>query len=187
MGVFDVVDGVGKEAPDRQDPLDCHQQGTQRPSPVDGADHGEHDAPTPRLDMVKAVLNHASASKGGFGRVMTSSWLWSTYAGPTSTPTPRPDNYDARTRARKCGKLKRCLYGTRQAARTWLWELEVGIKEADLKIGEMSKCTFRSLCGRLCVRAEEASQRVGDPESEGPVGQGGDSAGARPEAHGGGH
>ena len=29
---------------------------------VDGLDHGEYYAPTPGLDMVKAVLNHASAS-----------------------------------------------------------------------------------------------------------------------------
>ena len=60
-----------------------------------------------------------------------------------------PDYYDAGTWARKCGKLKRCLYRTRQAARTWQRELDAGVMEADLKIGEMSKCTFRSGCGKL--------------------------------------
>ena len=40
-------------------------------------------------------------------------------------------------------------FGTRQAASAWHRELEAGVKEADLKICEMYKCTFRTGCGKL--------------------------------------
>ena len=65
------------------------------------------------------------------------------------TYTGLPDNHDAGNRVRKYGKLKRCLYGTRWAPGRGSGELQAGIKEADLKIGEMSKCTFRSGCGKF--------------------------------------
>ena len=83
-----------------------------------GPDHGEHYALTPGPDMVKAVLNHASASKGGFGKgadvIVAVVDIRRVY-----THFELPDYCDARTRARKCGKLKWCLYGTGQAARAW--------------------------------------------------------------------
>ena len=46
-------------------------------------------------------------------------------------------------------RLGRCLYGTRQAARSWQREIEKGIKAAGMVIGEMSKCSFKSPCGKL--------------------------------------
>ena len=64
-------------------------------------------------------------------------------------------NYDARTRARKCGKLKRCLYGTRQAARTWQRELEVGIKDANLKMEEFGLGASKPVDALVCTTARE--------------------------------
>ena len=59
-----------------------------------------------------------------------------------------PDYFDARTRrgsmASSSGAcMKRASLPGRQR------ELEASIEEADLKIGETSKCTFRSGCGKL--------------------------------------
>ena len=123
---------------------------------MDGPDHGEHYAPTPGLDMVKAVLSHAASSRGKFGKdddvivVVVDIRRAYFYAKPAvDTFVELPDYYDAAIRARKCGKLKRCLYGTRPAARSWQRELEDGLKEAGMKIGVMSKCAFRSECGRV--------------------------------------
>ena len=94
----------------------------------------------------------------GLGKDDDDTKLWSTKRRAYNDAKPAddtyielPDSYDAGTRVWKSGKLKRCLYGTRQAARAWQRELEADIKEADLKIGEMSKCTFRSGCCKLVV------------------------------------
>ena len=43
----------------------------------------------------------------------------------------------------------RCLYGTRQAARPWQLETERGIEAAGMVMGKMSKCSFKSSCGKL--------------------------------------
>ena len=59
------------------------------------------------------------------------------------------DYFDIDTRTRCCGRLRRCLYGTRQAARSWQREIQKGIKAAGMVIGEMSKCSFKSPCGKL--------------------------------------
>ena len=59
------------------------------------------------------------------------------------------DYFDIDTRTRCCGRLRRCLYGTRQAARSWQREMEKGIKAAGMEKGEMSKCSFKSPCGKL--------------------------------------
>ena len=59
------------------------------------------------------------------------------------------DYFDIDTQTRCCGKLRRCLYGTRQAARSWLHEIEEGINAAGMVTGEMSKCSFKSPCGKL--------------------------------------
>ena len=72
---------------------------------MDGPDHGVHYAPTPGLDMVKAVPSHAAASKGGFG---------------TTTP----------------GFGRGSVASSRGACVE-----RAGVKEADSKIGKMSKCT----------------------------------------------
>ena len=60
-----------------------------------------------------------------------------------------PDNYDIDTRTGCCGRLRRCLYGTRQAARSWQRETVEGIKVAGMVIGKMSKCSVKSPCGKL--------------------------------------
>ena len=104
-----------------------------------GPDHGEHYAPTPGLDMVKAVLCHAASSRGSGQSRKDDDVIVAVvdirrayfYAKPAEdTFVELPDYYDAGFRARKCGKLKRCLYGTRPAARSWQRELEAGVKEA---------------------------------------------------------
>ena len=41
------------------------------------------------------------------------------------------------------------MYGIRQAARSWHRERERGIKAAGLVMGQMSKFSFRSPCGKL--------------------------------------
>ena len=54
-----------------------------------------------------------------------------------------PDYFDIDTRTRCCGRLRRCLYGTRQAARSWQREIEKGITAAGMVIGEMSEMFFQ--------------------------------------------
>ena len=72
------------------------------------------------------------------------------YAKPAvDTFVELPDYFDAATRRTSCGRLLRCLYGTRPAARAWQRELEHGIEKANLKVGKMSKCAFTSECGTL--------------------------------------
>ena len=51
--------------------------------------------------------------------------------------------------SRCCGRLRRCLYGTRQAARSWQFEIEKGIKVAGIVMVKMSKFSFTSPCGKL--------------------------------------
>ena len=60
-----------------------------------------------------------------------------------------PDYYDLDTWTRCCGRLRRCWYGTRQAARSWQREKERGIKTAGIVMGKMSKCSLKSPCGKL--------------------------------------
>ena len=55
-----------------------------------------------------------------------------------------PDYFDIDTRTTCWGSLRRCLYGTRQAARSWQREIEKGIKAAGMVVGKMSKGSFKS-------------------------------------------
>ena len=59
------------------------------------------------------------------------------------------DYYDLHTRTRCCMRLRRCLFGTRQAARSWQREIEKGIKAAVMVMGKLSKCSVKSPCGKL--------------------------------------
>ena len=108
---------------------------------MDGRDHSEHNAPTPGLDMVKAVLNHASAFKGGFGKgddvivAVVDTCRAYFYSNPRTTPT-----LSCQTTSTP-GSVASSSGACMERARAWQRELE---KEADLKIGEMSKCTFPS-------------------------------------------
>ena len=118
---------------------------------MDGPDC-EHYAPTPGLDLVKGVLSHAAAAGKSKDHVVAVVDVRRAYF--YAEPLPKtfvelPDYFDIDTRTRCCGKLRRCLYGTRQAARSWQREIEKGIKAAGMVIGEMSKCSFKSLCGKL--------------------------------------
>ena len=54
------------------------------------------------------------------------------------------DCCDLETRTRCCGRLRRCLYGTRQAARSWQREIEKRSKAAGIVLGRMSKWSFKS-------------------------------------------
>ena len=70
------------------------------------------------------------------------------------TPLPKtfvelPNYYGLDTRTRCCGRLRRCLCGTRQAARSWQREIETGIKAAGMVMGKMSKCPLKSPCEKL--------------------------------------
>ena len=122
---------------------------------IDRLGHGEHYAPTPGLDMAKAVVNPAASArkKDGAGDVVLAAvdicWAYSYAKAAEDTYIEVPDHFDPVTRARKVGKLKRCLYGTRQAARASQRELEAGVSEVGMKVGDMSKCVFRSNCGAL--------------------------------------
>ena len=58
----------------------------------------------------------------------------------TFVELPNYNNIDTQTRC--CGRLQRCLYGARQAAR--LWQREIGIKAAGKVMGKMSTCSFKS-------------------------------------------
>ena len=118
----------------------------------DGADC-EHYAPTPGLDLVKGVLTHAAAAEKSKDHVVAVVDVRRAYF--FAQPLPKtfvelPDYFDIDTGTRCCGRLRRCLYGTRQAARSLQREIEEkGIKAAGMVIGGMSKCSFKSPCGKL--------------------------------------
>ena len=118
---------------------------------MDGPDC-EHYAPTLGLDLVEGVLSHAAAAGKSKDHVVAVVDVRRAYF--YAEPLPKtffelPDYFDIDTRTRCCGKLRRCLYGTRQAARSWQREIEKGIKAAGMVMGEMSKCSFKSPCGKL--------------------------------------
>ena len=94
---------------------------------------------------------------GASGRVTTSSQLCSTYAGPTSTSNPRTtpplscpitatSGLERGSVASSSGAcMERARLPGRGCGRSW----RAGIKLADLKIGEMSECTFHWGCWKL--------------------------------------
>ena len=107
---------------------------------MDGPDC-EHYAPTPGLDLAAA----AGKSNDHVVAVVDVRRAYF-YAEPLpKTFVELPDYFDIDTRTRCCGRLRRCLYGTRQAARSWQREIEKSIKAA----GILSKCSFKSPCGKL--------------------------------------
>ena len=110
---------------------------------MDGPDC-EHCAPTPGLDLVKGVLSkdHVVAVVDVRRAYFYAELLPKTFV-------ELPDYFDMDTRTRCCGRLRRCLFGTRQAARSWQREMDQGIKAAGMVIGEMLKCSFKSPCGKL--------------------------------------
>ena len=118
---------------------------------MDGPDC-EHYAPTPGLELVKGVLSHAAAAGRNKDHVVAVVDVRRAYfyAEPLAkTFVELPDYYDLDTQTRCCGRLRRCLYGTRQAARSWQREMETGNKAAGIVMGKMSKCSFKSLRGKL--------------------------------------
>ena len=118
---------------------------------MDGPDC-EHYPPTPGLELVKGVLSHAAAAGRNKDHIVAVVDVRRAYF--YAEPLPKtfvelPDCYDLDTRTRWCGRLRRCLCGTRQAARSWQREIEKGIKAAGMVMGKMSKCSFKSPCGKL--------------------------------------
>ena len=69
-----------------------------------------------------------------------------------------PDYYDLDTRTGCCGRLRRCLCGTRQAARSWQREIEKGIKAAGVKGNDVEdvevfiQLSMREIGGRRAQR-----------------------------------
>ena len=118
---------------------------------MDGPDC-EHHAPTPALELVKGVLSNAAAAGRNKDHVVAVVDVRRAYF--NAEPLPKtfvelPDYYDFDTWTRCCGRLRRCLYGTRQAVGSWQREMEKGIKAAGMVMGKMSKCAFKSPCGKL--------------------------------------
>ena len=72
----------------------------------------EHYAPTPGLDLVKGVLNHAVAAGNSKDHVVAVVDVRRAYF--FAEPLPKtfvelPDHFDIGTRTRCCGRLRRCL------------------------------------------------------------------------------
>ena len=98
-------------------------------------------APTvsiPGLELMKGVLSHVAAGRNkDHIVVVVDSRRAYFYAEPLpKTFVEMPDYQDLDTRRKCCGRLRRCLYGTRQAA--------VG-----MVMGKMSKRSFNSPCRKL--------------------------------------
>ena len=117
---------------------------------MDGPDC-EHYAPTPGLELVKGVLSHAAAAGRNKDHVVAVVDVRRAYfyAKPIPKTFVELPDYDLDTQTRCCGRLRRCLYGTRPAARSWQREMEKAIKAAGMVMGKMSKCSFKSPCGKL--------------------------------------
>ena len=118
---------------------------------MDGPD-SEHDGPTPGLELMKGVLNHAAAAGKNKDHIVAVVDVRRAYF--FAEPLPKtfvelPDHCDLDTQTRCCGRLRRCLYGMRQAGRSWQRETEKGIKVAGMVMGKMSRCSFKSPCGKL--------------------------------------
>ena len=78
----------------------------------------EHHAPTPGLDLVKGALSHAAAAGRNNDHIVAVVDIRRVYI--YAEPLPKtfvelPDYCDLDTRTRCCGRLRRCLYGTRQS------------------------------------------------------------------------
>ena len=118
---------------------------------MDGPDCGHH-APTPGLELVKGVLSHAAAAGRNKDHVVAVVDVRRAYF--YAEPLPKTfvellDYCDLDALTRCCGRLRCCLYGTRQALRLWQREIEKGIKAAGMVMGKMSKCSFKCPCGKL--------------------------------------
>ena len=58
-----------------------------------------------------------------------------------------PDYVPAEFRTTHVGKLRKALYGTRQAAASWRDELRKGLVSCSLTVGTVSRCCFHNeLC-----------------------------------------
>ena len=87
---------------------------------MDGPD-GEHYAPTPGLELVKGVLSHAAAAGRNKDHIVAVVDVRRTYFCAELFPktfVELPDCNDLDTRTRWCGRLRRCLCGTRQVVTT---------------------------------------------------------------------
>ena len=112
----------------------------------------EHCVPTPGMELIKGVLSHAPAAGRNKDHIVAVVDVRRAYF--FAEPLPKtfvelPDHCDLDTRTRCCGRLRRCLYGTRQVGRSWQREIEKGIKAAGIVMGKMSRCSFKSPCGKL--------------------------------------
>ena len=105
--------------------MGCHEQRNARETECPGSmgcthEDGpdcEHHAPTPGLDLVKGVLSHAAAAGRNNDHIVAVVDVRRAYF--YAEPLPKtfvelPDYCDLDTRTRCCGRLRRCLYGTRQ-------------------------------------------------------------------------
>ena len=106
---------------------------------------------------MKGVLSHAAAAGRNNALVAV---LDVRRAYFYAEPLPKtfielPDYYDLDTWTRCCGRLRRCLCGTRQASRSWQHEIERGIKAARMVIGKdvevFLQVSLREGGGRSCT------------------------------------
>ena len=108
-------------------------------------------APTAGLERVKGVLSHVAAAGRNKDHVVAFVDVRRACFNAELLPktfVEQPDFCDLGTRTRCCRRLRRCLNGTRQAAKSWQRETVKGMKAAGMVMGKMSKCSFKSPCGK---------------------------------------
>ena len=107
---------------------------------MDGPDC-EHYAPLRGLELVKGVLSHTAVDEDHIVQSLTSG----VHTSLQSLSQARSSSCLTTliwSLGRCCGRLRRWLYGTTQAARLWQREREKGIKAAGMVMEEVSRCSF---------------------------------------------
>ena len=105
-------------------------------------------APTAGLERVKGVLSHVAAAGRNNDHVVAVVGVRRACSNAELLPktfVELPDHCDLGNRTRCCGRLRRCLNGTRQAARSWQRETVKGMKAAGMvmvKVGFDSHVTL---------------------------------------------
>ena len=121
-------------------------------------------APTPELELLKGVLSHAATAERVNDHVVAVVDVRRACFN-AAEPLPKtivelPDYFDIDTRTRCCGIPRRCMYRTRQAARSWQREVEKGIKAAGKDVEVFFQVYMREIGGgrarrRHCARWTE--------------------------------